>query len=87
MLGSVSRLMPKVTDDAHQERARRVRELLAHYEQNRDLVSVGAYRKGADPLLDEAMARIQPIEDLLYHGKGPRGAAETLGLMQQITGV
>ena len=63
------------------------RELLAHYEENRDLVSVGAYRQGADPLLDQAMAKIGPIEELLYHGKGPRGAGDTLALMQQITGV
>ena len=86
VLGSVSRLMPKVADEGHQEQARRVRELLAHYEENRDLVSVGAYRQGGDPLLDQAMARIQPIEELLHHGKGPRTAAETLALMQQIAG-
>ncbi|MGC6488556.1 MAG: FliI/YscN family ATPase [Planctomycetota bacterium] len=86
VLGSVSRLMPKVTDDEHQEQARRVRELLAHYEENRDLVSVGAYRQGADPLLDQAIARIQPIEELLYHGKAPRSASETLARMQQLAG-
>ena len=87
VLGSVSRLMPKVADDAHQERARRIRELLAHFEENRDLVSVGAYRQGADPLLDQAMAKIQPIEQLLYHGSEPRSAGDTLALMQQISGV
>lgn len=87
VLGSVSRLMPKVTDDAHQERARKLRELLAHYEENRDLVSVGAYRQGADPLMDQAIQKIGPIEQLLYQGKAPRTAAETVAAMQQVAGV
>ncbi|MFK7739089.1 MAG: FliI/YscN family ATPase [Planctomycetota bacterium] len=84
VLGSVSRLMPKVTGDEHQQLARRLRELLAHYEENRDLVSVGAYRQGADPLLDQAIARIEGIDGLLYHGKEPRPAAETIAMLQQL---
>lgn len=86
VLGSISRLMPKVTNADHQRRARRLRELLAHYEENRDLVSVGAYRKGADPLLDQAIAKIGTIENLLYHGTQTRPAAETQKLLQQVAG-
>jgi len=87
VLASVSRLMPKVTDEPHQERARRLRELLAHYEENRDLVSVGAYRQGADPLMDQAIQKIGSIEKLLYQGKEPRPADETASAMQQVAGV
>ena len=36
--------------------ARRFRALSATYEANRDLVMMGAYRQGTDPLLDEAIA-------------------------------
>lgn len=86
VLGSLSRLMPKITTADHQRRARRLRELLAHYEENRDLVAVGAYRKGADPLLDQAIARLPAIEGLLYHGVESRPAAETQRLLQQIAG-
>jgi len=86
VLGSLSRLMPKITTADHQRRARRLRELLAHYEENRDLVSVGAYRKGADPLLDQAIARLPAIEGLLYHGVESRPALETQRLLQQIAG-
>ena len=86
VLASISRLMPKVTTPEHQTRARRLRELLAHYEENRDLVAVGAYRKGADPLLDQAIARIGAIEGLLFHGSESRPAAETQRLLQQIAG-
>lgn len=86
VLASISRLMPKVTTAEQQKRARRVRELLAHYEENRDLVAVGAYRKGADPLLDQAIARIGAIEGLLFHGADTRPFAETEKLLQQIAG-
>lgn len=86
VLGSISRLMPKVTTAEQQKRARRLRELLAHHEENRDLVAVGAYKKGADPLLDQAIARMGAIEGLLYHGTEPRPVAETLRLLQQIAG-
>ena len=86
VLASISRLMPKVTTTEQQRRARRVRELLAHYEENRDLVSVGAYRKGADALLDQAIAKIGAIEALLFHGTDTRPVAETHRLLQQIAG-
>jgi FliI/YscN family ATPase len=86
VLASISRLMPKVTSPDHRRRAQRVRELLAHYEENRDLVSVGAYRRGADPLLDQAIAKIGQIDNLLYHGSESRPVAQTLQLLQQIAG-
>ncbi len=86
VLASISRLMPKVTDQDHQRRARRLRELLAHYEENRDLVSVGAYRHGADPLLDQAIAKIGAIEQLLHHGRDPRPLADTRARLQQVAG-
>jgi flagellar biosynthesis/type III secretory pathway ATPase len=87
VLASISRLMPKVTSAEHQRRARKVREWLAHYEENRDLVSVGAYRKGADPLLDQAIAKIGPIESLLFHGAESRPVADTQKALQAIAGM
>jgi len=84
VLGSVSRLMPKVTSDEVQQGARRVRELLALYEENRDLITVGAYRPGSDPLLDQAINKMPKIEELLYNGSGVRPVQETLQLLQAI---
>ncbi|MBL9077463.1 MAG: FliI/YscN family ATPase [Planctomycetes bacterium] len=86
VLASISRLMPKVTSPDHQRRARKLREWLAHYEENRDLVSVGAYRKGADPLLDQAIAKIAAIESLLFHGADSRRGADTRQALQAIAG-
>jgi flagellum-specific ATP synthase len=87
VLGSISRLMPKVTSKEHQLRARKLREWLAHYEENKDLVTVGAYKKGGDPLLDQAIARLPQIEELLYHGASSRLPADTQKRMQAIAGI
>ena len=56
ILGSVSRLMSRVAEAPHQEAARRMRLLMAAYEDARDLISIGAYVRGADPDVDEAVA-------------------------------
>ncbi len=52
---SVSRVMNDVTGDDQQALARRFKALYATYRANRDLFSVGAYRRGGDPVLDEAV--------------------------------
>jgi len=53
---SVSRVMTDITDKGHQRAARTLRRHLATYEANRDLVLMGAYRAGADPEIDAAIA-------------------------------
>jgi flagellum-specific ATP synthase len=46
----------------HQRLARTFRALVASYEANRDLVLMGAYRAGADPLLDRAIAMQEALK-------------------------
>lgn len=53
---SLSRVMDHITGRAHQDAAREFRKLVAHYNSNRDLVLMGAYREGADPQVDRAMS-------------------------------
>ena len=53
---SLSRVMNDIVDPLHQTDARAFRALIANYEANRDLVLMGAYRTGADPQLDRAIA-------------------------------
>ncbi|WP_277970517.1 FliI/YscN family ATPase [Sphingomonas echinoides] len=53
---SVSRVMTDIVDKPHQRAARVLRRYLATYEENRDLVLMGAYRSGADPAIDAAIA-------------------------------
>ena len=53
---SLSRVMDDIVSPDHAALARQFRALSATYEANRDLVLMGAYRAGADPLLDRAIA-------------------------------
>jgi flagellum-specific ATP synthase len=52
---SVSRVMNDVVSPEQVEAARRFKQLYSLYEQNRDLISVGAYQTGSDPRVDEAI--------------------------------
>ena len=56
---SISRAMHSITTPEHQQLSRRLKQLYSRYERSRDLISVGAYAPGSDPLLDEAI-RLQP---------------------------
>jgi flagellum-specific ATP synthase len=56
VLDSISRLMPQVAAPEHREQAALVRRLLAVYARSEDLVRIGAYKAGADPDLDRALA-------------------------------
>ena len=53
---SVSRVMTDIVSRDHVQAARVLRRHLATYEENRDLVLMGAYRQGADPAIDAAIA-------------------------------
>ncbi|KQN28866.1 FliI/YscN family ATPase [Sphingomonas sp. Leaf38] len=53
---SVSRVMTDIVPSHHAKAARTLRRHLATYEENRDLVLMGAYRNGADPAIDAAIA-------------------------------
>ncbi|CAN0351517.1 unnamed protein product, partial [Ectocarpus sp. 4 AP-2014] len=62
---SVSRLMPKVASREHQLAAQMVRKLLAALAENEDLISIGAYRRGANPVVDTATELRAEIDALL----------------------
>jgi type III secretion protein N (ATPase) len=63
--GSISRVMDGIVTPAHRTAARKLRALVGVYEEKRDLVSLGAYAKGSDKDLDEAIAKMPRIEALL----------------------
>lgn len=65
VLESISRLMSEITDKKQQAIASKMRNLLSIYNQNFDLVSIGAYKNGSNPLLDEAIRKITKINEFL----------------------
>ena len=62
---SVSRVMTDIVEDEHLAAARRFKQIYSTYEQHRDLISVGAYQRGSDPRVDEAIDYHQRLEQFL----------------------
>jgi type III secretion protein N (ATPase) len=67
---SLSRVMDDLVDDDQRQLAARVREVLATWERQRDLVTLGAYRRGVDPATDDALDRVGAVEAFLRQSRG-----------------
>jgi flagellum-specific ATP synthase len=65
ILDSVSRLMPMVCSREHLDQAHSLRRLLATYSAAEDLIRIGAYQKGADALLDQAVGIMPELKTFL----------------------
>ena len=59
---SISRVMPQVTSAEHLNMALIFKKLLSAYEQNKDLISIGAYASGSNPVVDKAI-EMKPMLD------------------------
>jgi flagellum-specific ATP synthase len=73
---SISRAMHTLTSPAHQELARRVKKLYSRYARSRDLINVGAYAPGSDPVLDEAIRLNGAIEAFLQQDIAERAGVQ-----------
>ena len=62
---SISRSMLQITNTQHQENARFLKEIFTTYQQNKDLISVGAYRKGSDVKVDLAIDGQDGLTDFI----------------------
>ncbi|MGV3617566.1 MAG: FliI/YscN family ATPase [Fimbriimonas sp.] len=69
ILQSLSRTMPMVVSPEQMAAARDLRELTAAYRDVEDLLAIGAYKPGAKPLTDRAIARFEPISSFLKQDK------------------
>ena len=65
---SISRVMPLCTTQEHQYMARLIKQTYSLYEQNRDLISIGAYQVGSDPRIDQAI-KMKPNIDAFLQQK------------------
>jgi len=84
---SISRAMHNITSDEHQKLMRHLKQLYSRYLRNRDLISVGAYSAGSDPILDQAIALNPRIESFLQQGISERaGIQESLGQLAALFG-
>jgi flagellum-specific ATP synthase len=62
---SISRAMNDITSEGQQEAARSFKHLYSLYQQNRDLISVGAYEQGSDEQIDIAIAAMPALNEFL----------------------
>jgi len=76
VLESLSRLMPEVVSPQHLQAAQTIRELLAAYRDQEDLILIGAYRRGSNPTVDTAMELREDIHRLLRQGMEERSVFE-----------
>lgn len=65
ILDSLSRLMPSLVTEQHLARAKDLRLLMAAYARSEDLIRIGAYQKGTDPVLDRAVEHLPALHAYL----------------------
>ncbi len=70
VLDSLSRLMPSVASPEHMKKSRELRVLLAAYARSEDLIRIGAYQKGSDPVLDRAIEVLPALNKFLHQDTG-----------------
>jgi flagellum-specific ATP synthase len=80
VLDSISRLMSHVCTPPHLAKAQSLRRLLAAFTASEDLIRIGAYQKGADAVLDRAIAVMPELNRFLQQGPG-----ESAGLQETVT--
>ena len=68
VLASVSRVMSAVVPKEHMDANRKLRALMAVYKDAEDLIHIGAYVKGSSQKIDEAVQKIDAINDFLCQG-------------------
>jgi flagellum-specific ATP synthase len=88
VLRSISRTMPGCNSEAENVIVSRARRYLASYENMAEMIRLGAYRKGSNTEVDEAMNFYGPLEEFLRQNKNDRGdLAGTYARLAQILGV
>ena len=65
VLSSVSRVMPDIVEEEHIQAAGQLKKMLADYREAEDLINIGAYEKGSNPEVDQAIEKIDVIRDYL----------------------
>ncbi|MEX0722421.1 MAG: FliI/YscN family ATPase [Gracilimonas sp.] len=65
VLESISRVMPKIVTDEQRTIAMKAREILATYREAEDLINIGAYVKGSNPKIDNAIKKYPGLESFL----------------------
>jgi len=83
--GSISRLMNDIVSRGQNDDAKKIRDILSVYYANYDLISIGAYKKGTNIKLDEAISKIDKVNNFLVQGVDDKYTYDdVLKLMEEI---
>jgi len=85
VLGSVSRVKNEVTTDEQKEFTQDLLELMAVYQESEDLINIGAYVAGSSPKVDQAIKKIESINQFLKQDVDERSSLlDTLAALRQL---
>ena len=88
ILKSISRLSQAVTGPVTQKAMGILRRLIATYEESEDMINIGAYVKGSNPAIDEAISKRTAIEEFLIQAVDEQSrTVETLKRLGDIAGL
>ena len=88
ILASNSRLMDVVASPEHRLYAEKIKRMWAVYEENRDLISIGAYKRGTDSTVDEALSKREVIAGFLRQSKDQTSDfSDTIEQARKVSGV
>ncbi|WP_020209469.1 flagellar protein export ATPase FliI [Gilvimarinus chinensis] len=65
---SISRAMPNIVPTEHLQLMQSFKQMLSRYNQNRDLITIGAYSAGSDPLTDQAIEKFPKLRAFIQQG-------------------
>ncbi len=85
VLASISRLMSGIATPEQKSAAGAIRKIMSLYNENQDLISIGAYKSGTNPELDYAIKHIDAVNKFLQQPVDARSSmAETIQTMINI---
>ena len=85
VLGSISRCMGQIATKEHKKAAGQLRNVLATYTEAEDLINIGAYKAGANPDIDYAIAKNKQVDEFLLQDVDTKWSLEdTLGTLDGI---
>ena len=72
ILSSVSRLMPDLVPQPYTQKTGQIREWMSTFQKAEDMINIGAYAKGSNPKIDEALKRIDAVNNFLIQRSDER---------------
>lgn len=76
ILQSISRVMSSIATKSHKEAANKLKTVLATYNEAEDLINIGAYKKGSNKNIDDAISKIDAVNNFLRQNVDEKFAFE-----------